>query len=310
MKRDFVTEYDLTAKEISDLFKLTAKLKKQKGKISTELKGKTIGLIYQKPSLRTRVSFEVGIHQLSGNCIYLGPEEINLGKRETTHDVAQTLSRYLDGIVARVFSHQTVVDLAKHASIPVINGLCDLYHPCQALTDVYSVLEKFGTLKNKTLAYIGDGNNVCHSLMLVCAKMGLNMTIATPVNYEPNAEILATAQELAQKTGVKISVSRDPKEAVKGAHVIYSDVWVSMGQEDETQKRLKDFQGFQINRQLTSWADKNYIFMHCLPAHRGEEVSVDVIDSKHSIIFDQAENRLHVQKAILIFLLGKKKKKR
>jgi ornithine carbamoyltransferase len=309
MKRDFVTEYDLTAKEISELFALTAKLKKQKGKISAELKGKTIGLIYQKPSLRTRVSFEVGIHQLGGNCIYLGPEEINLGKRETTHDVAQTLSRYLDGIVARVFAHQTVVDLAKHASVPVINGLCDLYHPCQALTDVYSVLEKLGTLKKKTLAYIGDGNNVCHSLMLVCAKMGLNMTIATPVNYEPNPEILETAQELAKTTGVKITVSRDPKEAVKGAHVIYSDVWVSMGQEEETQKRLKDFQGFQINKDLVSGADKNYVFMHCLPAHRGEEVSADVIDSKHSIVFDQAENRLHVQKAILIFLLGQKKKK-
>jgi ornithine carbamoyltransferase len=308
MKRDFVTEYDLTPKEINDIFKLTAKLKKQKGKVSAELKGKTIGLIYQKPSLRTRVSFEVGIHQLGGNCIYLGPEEINLGKRETTHDVAQTLSRYLDGIVARVFSHQTVVDLAKHASVPVINGLCDLYHPCQAMTDVYSVLEKFGTLKNKTIAYIGDGNNVCHSLMLVCAKVGLNMAIATPENYEPNAEILATSQELARKTGAKITVTRDPKEAVKGAHVIYSDVWVSMGQEEETQKRLKDFQGFQINQNLTSWADKKYIFMHCLPAHRGEEVSADVIDSKHSIVFDQAENRLHVQKAILIFLLGKKKK--
>jgi ornithine carbamoyltransferase len=310
MKRDFVTEYDLTPKEIGALFALTKKLKKAKGKISNELKGKTVGLIFQKPSLRTRVSFEVGIHQLGGNCIYLGPDEINLGKRETTHDVAQTLSRYLDGIVARVYSHQTVVDLAKHASVPVINGLCDLYHPCQALTDVYSVLEKFGTLKNKTLAYIGDGNNVCHSLMLVCAKMGLSMAIATPVNYEPNAEILETAQELAKTTGAKISVSRDPKEAVKGAHVIYSDVWVSMGQEEETQKRLKDFQGFQINKTLTSWADKNYIFMHCLPAHRGEEVSADVIDSQHSIVFDQAENRLHVQKAILIFLLGKKGSKK
>jgi ornithine carbamoyltransferase len=306
MKRDFVTEYDLTPKEISQIFALTSKLKKNKGKISAELRGKTVGLIYQKPSLRTRVSFEVGIHQLGGNCIYLGPDEINLGKRETTHDVAQTLSRYLDGIVARVYSHQTVVDLAKYASVPVINGLCDLYHPCQALTDVYSVLEKFGTLKKKTLAYIGDGNNVCHSLMLVCAKMGLNMTIATPENYEPNTEILETAQELAKTTGVKVTVSRDPKDAVKGAHVIYSDVWVSMGQEDETQKRLKDFHGFQINKNLTSWADKNYIFMHCLPAHRGEEVAADVIDSTHSIVFDQAENRLHVQKAILIFLLGKK----
>ncbi len=305
MKRDFITEYDLTAKEISGLFELTAKLKKQKGKLRTDLKGKTVGLVFQKPSLRTRVSFEVGIHQLGGHCVYLGPDEINLGKRETTHDVAQTLSRYLNGIVARVFAHQDVVDLAKHASVPVINGLCDLYHPCQALTDVYSVLEKLGTLKKKTLAYIGDGNNVCHSLMLCAAKTGLSMTIATPVKYEPNAEILKTAQKLAKTKGATITLSHDPKEAVKGAHVIYSDVWVSMGQEEETQKRLKDFQGFQINSELTKLADKNYIFMHCLPAHRGEEVSRDVIDSKHSIIFDQAENRLHVQKAILIFLLGK-----
>lgn len=306
MKRDFITEYDLTPKEISGLFELTAKLKKQKSKVTTHLKGKTIGLVFQKPSLRTRVSFEVGIHQLGGNCIYLGPEEINLGKRESTADVAQVLSRYLDGIVARVFSHQDVVGLAKHASVPVINGLCDLYHPCQALTDVYSVLEKFGTFKKKTLAYIGDGNNVCHSLMLCAAKMGLSMTIATPANYEPNAEILKTAQELAKAKGATITLSRDPKAAVKGAHVIYADVWVSMGQEEETQKRLKDFQGFQINGDLVKLADKNYIFMHCLPAHRGEEVSADVIDSKHSIIFDQAENRLHVQKAILIFLLGHK----
>lgn len=306
MKRDFITEYDLTSKEISGLFEMTAKLKKQKGKVTSHLKGKTVGLVFQKPSLRTRVSFEVGIHQLGGNCVYLGPEEINLGKRETTADIAKVLSRYLDGIVARVFSHQDVVGLAKHASVPVINGLCDLYHPCQALTDVYSVLEKFGTLKKKTLAYIGDGNNVCHSLMLCAAKTGLNMTIATPVSYEPNAEILETAQELAKTKGVTITLSHDPKEAVKGAHVIYSDVWVSMGQEEETQKRLKDFQGFQINADLAKLADKNYIFMHCLPAHRGEEVSGDVIDSKHSIIFDQAENRLHVQKAILIFLLGHK----
>ena len=181
-----------------------------------------------------------------------------------------------------------------------------MINPCQAMTDVYSVMEKFGTLRKKTLAYIGDGNNVCHSLMLVCAKMGLNMTIATPMNYEPNEEILETARELAKETGVSITVSRDPRQAVDGAHVIYSDVWVSMGQEEETQRRLNDFQGFQINSDLVKLADKNYIFMHCLPAHRGQEVTADVIDSKHSIIFDQAENRLHVQKAILIFLLGQR----
>lgn len=308
MKKDFITEYDLTNKETASIFKLTTELKKNKFKYAHVLKNKTVGLVFQKPSLRTRVSFEVGIKQLGGHCIYLGPDEINLGKRESISDVGQVLSRYLDVIVARVFSHQDVVDLSRYATIPVINGLCDLYHPCQAMTDVYSVIEKLGTLKNKTLAYIGDGNNVCHSLMLVCAKMGLNMSIATPANYEPNEEIFETARQLAEATDVSISISRDPRRAVSGAHVIYSDVWVSMGQEDETQKRLKDFEGFQINGELASYADKNYIFMHCLPAHRGQEVTEDVIDSKHSVIFDQAENRLHVQKAILMFLLGHKPK--
>jgi ornithine carbamoyltransferase len=304
MKRDFITEYDLTNKETASIFRLASELKKSKFKYSHLLKNKTVGLVFQKPSLRTRVSFEVGIKQLGGNCIYLGPDEINLGKRESIADVGQVLSRYLDVIVARVFSHQDVVDLSRYATIPVINGLCDLYHPCQAMTDVYTVIEKFGALKNKTLAYIGDGNNVCHSLMLVCAKMGLNMSIATPANYEPNEEIFETARQLAETTDVSISISRDPRRAVAGAHVIYSDVWVSMGQEDETQKRLKNFDGFQINDELAGLADKNYIFMHCLPAHRGQEVTEDVIDSKHSVIFDQAENRLHVQKAILIFLLS------
>lgn len=303
MIRHFITEHDLNSTEIASIFKITKELKKNKFKYPTVLQNKTVGLVFQKPSLRTRVSFEVGIRQLGGQCVYLGPEEINIGKREAIADVAKVLSRYLDVIVARVFSHQDILGLAKSSTIPVINGLCDLYHPCQALTDVYSVLEKFGTLKNKTLAYIGDGNNVCHSLMLVCAKMGLNMSIATPVNYEPNAEILKSAKEAAALSGSLITLSHDPLRAVGGADVIYSDVWVSMGQEEETKNRLKDFQGFEINQELTRLADKNYIFMHCLPAHRGQEVTEDVIDSPHSIIFDQAENRLHVQKAILKFLL-------
>lgn len=305
MLRHFITEHDLSSEEIATIFKITKELKKNKFKYPAVLKNKTVGLVFQKPSLRTRVSFEVGIRQLGGQCIYLGPEEINIGKREAIADVAKVLSRYLDVIVARVFSHQDLLNLSKSSTIPVINGLCDLYHPCQALTDVYSVLEKFGTLKNKTLAYIGDGNNVCHSLMLVCAKMGLNMSIATPVNYEPNADILKSTKQLAAVSGAAIALSHDPRRAVEGAHVIYSDVWVSMGQEEETKKRLKDFQGFEINSQLAHLADKSYIFMHCLPAHRGQEVSEDVIDSAHSIIFDQAENRLHVQKAILVFLLGR-----
>ena len=306
MIRHLITEHDLSSGEITNIFRLTQELKKNKFKYPSFLKNKTVGLVFQKPSLRTRVSFEVGIRQLGGQCIYLGPEEINIGKREAIADVAKVLSRYLDVIIARVFSNQDILSLAQSSTIPVINGLCDLYHPCQALTDVYSVLEKFGTIKNKTLAYIGDGNNVCHSLMLVCAKMGLNIAIATPAKYEPNADIFKSAKVLAGLSGATVTLSHDPRAAVKGAHVIYSDVWVSMGQEEETKKRLKDFQGFEINRPLTRLADKNFIFMHCLPAHRGQEVSEDVIDSPNSIIFDQAENRLHVQKAIMKFLLDQK----
>ncbi len=307
MKRDLLGIGDLTSNEIENLFSVTAELKKNKGKVTEHLKGKSVGLVFQKPSNRTRVSFEVGVYELGGKCIYLGPEEINLGKRETTSDVAQTLSRYLSAVVARVFSHKDVVDLAKYSSIPVINGLCDLEHPCQALTDIFSIQEKFGKLKGITVAYIGDGNNVSNSLVLGCAKMGLNMNIATPKKYAMANNIIKTAKNFAKQSGVKIEIKTSPRDAVNGADVIYTDTWVSMGQEAETKKRLKDFKGFQIDAELASKANKNYIFMHCLPAHRGQEVTEEIIDGKHSIIFDQAENRLHVQKAILIFLLGENK---
>ncbi len=311
MKRDFLSLKDFSFKEIEDLLNLTQSLKKNKAKESQALKGKSIGLVFQKPSNRTRVSFEVAIWQLGGNCVYLGPEEINLGKRESTHDVAKTLSRYLDAIVARTFSHADIIELGKHASVPIINGLSDLFHPCQALADVFSIREKFGSKKNITVAYVGDGNNVCHSLMSACAKIGYSIHVASPKGFEPRTDIIESAKEFAKMTGAKIFITNSPVEAVKGAHVIYSDVFVSMGEERQAAAKVNQFDGFQVNADLAKLAAKNYIYMHCLPAHRGEEVTTDIIDGPHSIVFDQAENRLHVQKAILLFLLiqprGKKK---
>jgi ornithine carbamoyltransferase len=309
MKRDLLSLQDLSTKEILDLFTLTDKIKKNPRRAPQVLKGKTLGLVFQKPSNRTRVSFEVGINELGGQAIYLGPGEINLGVRESTSDVSQTLSRYLDGIIARTHRHTDIVDLAKYSTVPVINGLSDMFHPCQALADLYSIREKFGKLKGYKIAYIGDGNNnVCHSLLLGASKTGVHMSIASPKGYEPQTQILKIAAEYSHQSGSKIQLAQSPQEAAQNADVIYSDVWVSMGQEEESAKRLKDFQGFQINAELVKNAKKNYLFMHCLPAHRGEEVTVDVIDGKNSIVFDQAENRLHTQKAVLIFLFNHFKK--
>ena len=305
-KRDLIRLLDYSSAEIVALIDSADKLKEQKGKMATHLKGKTVALVFQKPSNRTRVSFAVGVSELGGYCLYLGPDEISLGKRETTHDVAKTLSRYVHCIVARVFDNKDIVELAKHADVPVINALCDLYHPCQALADIQTIREHFGKFKGLTLAYVGDGNNVFHSVAVACAKVGINVRFAGPKGYDPNPQILKQAQAVARANGVTIETGRDAKAAVKGAHVIYSDVWVSMGQEAETKKRIKEFKGYQINASMTKLADKNYKFMHCLPAHRGLEVTEDVIDGKHSIIFDQAENRLHAQKAVLLYLLKSK----
>ena len=305
MKRDLISLMDFSQEEILYLLNMTSKIKAGKSQFAEYLKGKSIGLLFQKPSNRTRVSFEIAIYQLGGNCLYLSPGEINLGKRESTDDVAKTLSRYLDGIVARTFSHQDVMDLAQHASVPIINGLSDLFHPCQALADIFTVQERFKNLDKITLAYIGDGNNVCHSLMLACAKVGIRMNIATPKGYEPKDEVTTVAKKAANETGAKIKLMNSPVDAVKGASVIYSDVWVSMGQEEESAKRFRDFQGFQINGDLAKLANEDYIFMHCLPAHRGQEVTEEIIDGPHSVIFDQAENRLHIQKSILVFLIKK-----
>jgi len=304
MKKDLIAIKDLTPAEILTLLKSAAELKKSKNRISQQLKGKVVALIFQKPSNRTRVSFEVGVYQLGGRCIYMNPGEINLGKRETAADVARTLSRYVDAIVARTFRQEDVDDLAKYASIPVINGLSDLYHPCQALADILTIQEKFKKFKNVTVAYVGDGNNVCHSLMVGCAKVGVNVNIATPVGYEPNSEVTATAQVAAQKSGSRIMITQSPKEAVKNTQVIYTDVWTSMGQEEEAEKRRQVFPPYQVNADLLAHAASHAIVMHCLPAHRGEEITDEVADGSQSRLFPQAENRLHAQKGILVSLLG------
>jgi len=303
MKRDLIKLSDYSSAEIMGLIDSADRLKKQKGKLRSDLKGKSVALVFQKPSNRTRVSFEVGVYELGGHCLYLGPEEINLGKRETTHDVAKTLSRYVHCIVARVFHNKDIMELAQHADVPVINALCDLYHPCQALADIQTIREQFGKFKGLTLAYVGDGNNVFHSLMIACVKVGINVRFAGPKGYDPDAQIVQHARAFARMNKCTVELGRDPKEALKGADVIYSDVWVSMGQEKETARRIKQFKGYQINEDLVKYAHKDYIFMHCLPAHRGLEVTADIIDGKNSVIFDQAENRLHAQKAVLLKLI-------
>lgn len=303
MKKDFISVRDLTLKEMEEIFSLTDRLKKYPAKFSLVLKGKTLALIFQKPSNRTRVSFAVGMYQLGGYSIYLGPDEINLGVRESIKDVACTLSRYVDGIVLRTFEHKNIIEMAKYSTVPLINGLSDLLHPCQALSDVYTVREKLKNIKSITFTYVGDGNNVCNSLMLACAKVGINMNVATPKGYEPDKLVLKEAKAFAKVKNVSINLFNIPTEAVKDADVVYTDVWVSMGQEKEAKIRKKIFKDFQLNKKLVKLAKKNVLIMHCLPAHRCEEITDDVIDSKNSVVFDQAENRMHVQKAILIKLL-------
>ncbi len=307
MKKDLISIKDLTPVEIEDIFNLTDELKKDKAVFNKALAGKTMALIFQKPSNRTRVSFEVGMYQLGGNSIYLGPDEINLGVREAVKDVAATLSRYVDGIVLRTFEHKNVLEMSQYASISVINGLSDFSHPCQALADLYTIKEKLGNFKGVTLTYVGDGNNVCNSLLYASAKVGLNMNVGAPKGYEPDKSVLKEAQALAKTKNGSINMFNNPTEAGKGADVIYTDVWASMGQEKEAAIRKKIFKGYQINKDLIKLANKDALIMHCLPAHRGDEITDEVIDSKNSVVFDQAENRMHVQKAILIKLLGDKK---
>jgi ornithine carbamoyltransferase len=304
--RDFIEMSDYTTEEIEYLIDLAIEIKhKQKtGEEYQPLKGKTVGLIFEKSSTRTRVSFEVGTYQLGGHALFLSKNDIQLGRGETISDTAGVMSRYLDGIMIRTFGHDKVVDLARYSTVPVINGLSDLAHPCQVLADYQTIYEHKGTLKGLKLAYIGDGNNMAHSLMIGGAKLGVHVSIACPEGYEPDAQIVADSKEMAKATGAKIEVVRDPKAAVQDADVIYTDVWASMGFEEEQKARELAFCNYQVNEELASHAKPDYLFMHCLPAHRCEEVSEGVIDGGHSIIFDQAENRLHAQKALMAALIG------
>ena len=307
MLEDFLTIHDLSIYEFNQILDLTLKVKEQPQRYRNKLRNKILAMIFEKPSLRTRVTFEVGMLELGGEAIYLSPSDIQLGTRESLYDVGKNLERWVDGIIIRTFAHDNVIKLAQAARVPVINVLTDLLHPCQALADFYTLREKRGDLKSLRLAYIGDGNNVCHSLLLASAKAGCEMMVATPPGFEPNPEILKQAEEDAQETEARFHLTNDPQQAAQDADVIYTDVWASMGQEKEKEERASVFTPFQINKELMARAKSDAAFMHCLPAHRGAEVTDEVIDSSQSIVFDQAENRLHVQKIIMLLLLGKEK---
>jgi ornithine carbamoyltransferase len=303
MKKDLLSIADLNGKEIERLIE-QARLMKKKG-MSSVLSGRTLALLFEKPSLRTRVSLEMAMYQLGGHSIYLSPAEVGLGKREAVADVARVLGRYIDGIAARTFSQETLRLLAGNCSVPVINALSDLEHPCQALADLLTIYEKKRKLSGLTLAFIGDGNNVANSLLLAASSVGVNFRLACPPGYEIGKEVLSRGRKLAALSGSQIQVTGDPGKAAKGADVIYTDVWVSMGQEAEAEKRRRTFSDYQVDKKLLSLAKKDVLFMHPLPAHHGEEVSAGLVDDLRSVVFDQAENRLHLQKALLVQLLSK-----
>jgi len=303
--RDLLRIDEFSSEELAGLLDLAARLKtlQKSGKPYQPLAGKTLGMIFDKASTRTRVSFEVGMYQLGGMSMFLSGKELQLGRGEPISDTAQVLSRYVDAIMIRTFSHADVEELAKHADIPIINGLTDQFHPCQALADMLTILEHKGKLKGVKLAYIGDGNNVANSLVLAAALLGMDVRVATPEGYEMDPKMVQTAHRYAAEAEGQLLVTHDPIGAVQDADVIYTDVWTSMGFEAENEQRLKAFAAYQVNEQLVSHASPSYLFMHCLPAKRGEEVSSSVMDGPHSVVFDQAENRLHVQKAVLATLL-------
>lgn len=304
--KSFLSIHDFTTEQIMRVIDLAAALKAEQkaGVPHPILKGKTLGMIFVKPSTRTRISFEVAMWQLGGYGLFLNANDLQLKRGETVADTARVLSRYLNGIMIRTFAHSDVVELAQEGSIPVINGLTDLLHPCQVMADLLTGIEKFGDLKGRKLAYIGDGNNMVHSLMYGGAKVGMHVACASPAGYEPDAEVLAAARADGAEMGAEMEVVRDPKEAVRGADILYTDVWASMGQEAEYEKRVRDFAGYQINAELVSLANPDCIVMHCLPAHRGEEITGEVIDGPHSVLWDEAENRLHAQKAILALTMS------
>ncbi|MCZ7546997.1 MAG: ornithine carbamoyltransferase [Anaerolineae bacterium] len=302
----FLDIADLSADELSDLLDLATRLKTEwlgRGNLPL-LSGKVLGMVFQKPSLRTRVSFEVGMLHLGGQALYLSPDEIGLGKRESIADVARVLSRYVQGIMARVFAHDHVLELARYATVPVINGLSDYNHPCQALADMLTIQERHKRIKGLKIAYVGDGNNVATSLLMAASKLGAHFAIATPPDYALQASVIARAGEFAQESGGQISVTTDPGTAAEDADVIYTDTWTSMGKEAEAERRRLAFPPYQVNRALVERAHPDCIVMHCLPAHRGEEITDEVADGPHSALFDQAENRMHAQKAVLVRLMA------
>ena len=304
--KDLISIHDLEIGEVALILDVAAKLKRKqkKGEPHQYLKGKTLAMLFSNASTRTRTSFEVGFFQLGGHPIYLSDDASQIGRGEPVKDTARVLSRFVDGIMIRTFSHESVIELAKYASIPVINGLTDLLHPCQALTDIFTIQEKMKVLKGRKMVYVGDGNNMAHSLMYACAKVGMNMVCACPKGYQPDPRVLAEAQEDASHTGCTITVEEDVMKAVKGADVLYTDTWASMGQEEEHDARKKIFAPYQINAELLAAARPEAIVMHCLPAYRGEEITDEVIEGPQSVVFDQAENRLHVQKAIMALLMS------
>ncbi|MEW6235624.1 MAG: ornithine carbamoyltransferase [Candidatus Omnitrophota bacterium] len=308
-KRDFRFVTDFNRDELWAVLKLSAEMKDDPFRFRTSLMGKSMAMINEKKSLRTKVTFEAGIQQLGGFSIYLTNHDINLGKREPVKDIARNLSRWVDIIAARVFQQTTIMEMAEYASIPVINALSDEDHPCQAVADVFTIWDRLrgrGRLESFNLVYIGDGNNVCNSLILISGMLGFNLTVSTPHGYEPMTHVLDRGRELAGNSGGAIMFERDPRKAIVSAEAIYTDVWTSMGQEEETEQRLHDFKAYQVNEELVALAPKNAAIMHCLPAHRGEEATDAVLESPNSIIFDQAENRLHAQKAIMKFLVEAK----
>ncbi|MCU1286619.1 MAG: ornithine carbamoyltransferase [Acidobacteriales bacterium] len=302
--RDLISIQDLLPEEVRALLDLTALIKARPADFRGALSGKQVVMFFEKPSLRTRLTFEAGLSSLGGQAIFVDQTRSRLDERESLSDIARNLERWVDCVILRTFEHSTITGIAEHASIPVINALSDLEHPCQALADFFTLEEKFDDIAKVTLAYVGDGNNMSHSLMLLAASLGAKIRVATPKGYEPLAEVVAAAKKIAAKTGAKITITNDPVAAVTGADAIYTDVWASMGQEEEAQQRAQIFEPFQVDEELMSHAADHALFMHCLPAHRGDEVTDAVIDSPQSVVFDQAENRLHIQKAILLMLLG------
>jgi ornithine carbamoyltransferase len=303
-KRDLISVHDLTRSQVAGLFALTSRVKADPASFRQQLAGQTLAMIFEKSSTRTRVSFEVGMYQLGGHALFLSGRDIQLGRGETISDTAQVLSRYVDGIMARTFAHQDVLDLALHGSVPVINGLTDDLHPCQALADYFTLHEVFGELEGRKIAYIGDGNNVAHSLLFGAAKVGMSIAVASPEGYDLDPHYLEQASRDAKEAGTRIELTRDPRQAVAGASAVYTDVWASMGQEEEAAERLQVFAGFTVDAELMAAAEPDAVFLHCLPCHRGEEVSAEVADGSQSRIFDEAENRLHAQKAVMLWLMA------